>query len=156
MIIAGSRTIDIAASPGLVWGLIADVTRMPEWSPHVVASSWLPPATGPVPGSRFTTTLRLPIVRRWTNTSTVTTSTPTDTFAFNVGDDPEDPNTRWSYTCQAITAGTRVTERWEMVSEPRIVLVFYRLIRQDRRLAIGVEQTLARLKAAAEELVDRT
>jgi hypothetical protein len=37
-----------------------------------------------------------------------------------------------------------------MLREPGIVLAYYRLIGQPRRLARGVEETLRRLKAAAE------
>ena len=37
-----------------------------------------------------------------------------------------------------------------MLREPTIVLLYYRLINQRTRLARGVEETLRRLKAAAE------
>ena len=42
-----------SASPARVHALIADVTRMPEFSPEVVWCRWLDGATGPAVGARF-------------------------------------------------------------------------------------------------------
>lgn len=164
MRIEGSRSIEIAAAPERVWALVADITRMGEWSPHTVEARWVDPVgsgsgrgategsgAGPTVGRRFTGTNRLPVVRRWTSTATVTACDPGRRFAFAVGQRAEDPNTRWSYDFEPAGAGTRVTERWEMLREPGVVLAYYRLIGQRHRLARGVEETLRRLKAAAEQ-----
>jgi ligand-binding SRPBCC domain-containing protein len=151
--IEGERSIEIAAPSEVVWALVADVTRMGEWSPHTVRARWVEPeaAEGPAVGRRFRGTNRLPIVRRWTSTATVTACEPGRRFAFAVGDDADDPNTVWSYDFEPTGDGrTRVTERWEMRREPGVVLAYYRLIGQSGRLARGVEETLRRLKAAAE------
>jgi hypothetical protein len=153
MRIEGERSIDIAVPPAAVWALVADVTRVGEWSPHTVAARWVDPtaADGPAVGRRFRGTNRLPVVRRWTSTATVTESEPGRRFAFVVGDDPDDPNTLWSYEFEPLGDGaTRVTERWRMLREPAVVLLYYRLINQPVRIARGVEETLRRLKAAAE------
>jgi len=150
--IAGERSIEVAAPPEAVWGLVADVTRMGQWSPHTVRARWeAPGADGPAVGRRFLGTNRLPIVRQWTSLATVTACEPGRRFAFAVGRDSADPNTVWSYDFEPVAGGrTRVTERWEMLREPGIVLAYYRLIGQPGRLARGVEETLRRLKAAAE------
>lgn len=152
MEINGERSIEIAAQPAAVWSLVADVSRMGEWSPHTVEARWLDPTGGTAVGKRFRGTNRLPVVRRWTSTATVTECDPGRRFAFAVGKDPDDPNTLWSYEFEpTASGGTRVTERWRMVREPAVVLAYYRLIGQDTRIARGVEETLRRLKAAAEE-----
>lgn len=150
--IEGQRSIRIAAPPAVVWGLVTDVARMGEWSPHTVEAGWVDPASGdgPAVGRQFRGTNRLPIVRRWTSTATVTACEPGRRFAFAVGNDPDDPNTLWSYDLEPTDGGTTVTERWQMLREPGIVLVYYRLIGQRHRIAAGVEETLRRLKAAAE------
>jgi len=148
--IAGSRRIEIAAPPEQVWAMIADVTRMGSWSPLTVEARWVPPADGPAVGAQFTGTNRLPLVRRWTSTATITECRPGQVFAFVVGRDPAHPNSQWEYRLQPSVAGTVVTESWRMLREPWIVLVYYRLVDQRRRVESGVEQTLARLKAAAE------
>jgi len=153
MQIEGQRSIDIAAPPAVVWALVADVARMGEWSPHTVAARWVEPeaGAGPAVGRRFRGTNRLPIVRRWTSTATVTACDPGRRFAFAVGNDPDDPNTQWSYDFEPVGGGgTRMTERWKMLREPGIVLLYYQIINQPARIARGVEETLRRLKAAAE------
>jgi len=124
---------------------------MGEWSPHTVQAAWADAGgDGPAVGRRFRGTNRLPIVHRWTSTATITACEPGRRFAFAVGKNPDDPNTLWSYDFAATPAGTRVTERWQMLREPALVLVYYRLIGQRARLARGVEDTLRRLKSAAE------
>jgi hypothetical protein len=152
--IEGERSVEIAAPADVVWGLVADVRRMGEWSPHTVQAEWVdaPVGDGPAVGRRFRGTNRLPIVRQWTSTATVTECEPGRRFAFAVGRKVEDPNTLWSYDFEPVaTGGTRVIERWRMVREPGVVLLYYRLIGQRRRIAEGVEETLRRLKTAAEQ-----
>lgn len=130
---------------------MADVTDMGRWSPITRSAAWTPPADGPAVGARFTGTNRLPLVRRWTNTATVTRCIPGHAFDFAVGRDPEDPNTIWPYRFECSAAGgTTVTERWQMLREPAVVLACYRLVGQGVRIAAGVEETLRSLKAAAE------
>jgi hypothetical protein len=148
--IEGERSIDIAAPPDAVWALVAEVTNMGRWSPHTVKARWVGPGNGPAVGRRFRGTNRLPIVRRWTSTATVTDCDPGRRFAFAVGNNADEPNTVWSYDFEPVAAATRVTERWAMLREPGIVLAYYGLIGQRRRIARGVEETLRRLKAAAE------
>lgn len=153
MRIEGERSIEIAAAPASVWALVADISRMGEWSPHTVAARWVDPADGPgaAVGKRFQGTNRLPIVRQWTSTATITGCDPGRRFAFAVGRNPDDPNTLWSYEFEpAPGGGTTVTERWRMLREPAVVLLYYRLIGQPERIARGVEETLRNLKAAAE------
>lgn len=44
----------IDAAPELLYDLVSDVPRTPEWSPEVVSCRWLDAAGGAVPGARFT------------------------------------------------------------------------------------------------------
>ena len=154
MRIEGERSIEIAAEPTEVWALVADISRMGEWSPPTVEARWAHPGDGPGAsvGKQFRGTNQLPIVRRWTSTATITACDPGRRFAFAVGRKPDDPNTLWSYDFEpAAGGGTRVIERWQMLREPAIVLLYYRLIGQRQRIARGVEVTLRNLKAAAEK-----
>src|SRR5688500_9460498 len=43
----------VTAPPGDVYALVADVTRMPEFSPEVVRCRWRDGAPGPAVGARF-------------------------------------------------------------------------------------------------------
>ena len=49
----GQASIEIAAPPDLVYDLIADVTRMGEWSPECYRCEWLDGASAATPGARF-------------------------------------------------------------------------------------------------------
>lgn len=40
-------TRQIAATPDKVWSLVADVTRMDEWSPVITRCEWVGDASGP-------------------------------------------------------------------------------------------------------------
>ena len=44
---SGQARITIAAAPEAVWDLIADVTRMGEWSPETTGCEWIEGADGP-------------------------------------------------------------------------------------------------------------
>lgn len=151
MKIEGERSLEITAPPRLVWSLVADITAMGRWSPITRSAAWIPPAEGPAEGARFTGTNRLPLVRRWTSTATITRCIPGYAFDFAVGRHAHDPNTVWSYRFEPTpTGGTMVTERWKMLHEPAIVRAYYRVVGQAARIAIGVEETLRSLKTAAE------
>src|SRR5215207_1441816 len=46
-------TVTIAAPAETVWDMVADVTRMGEWSPECYACRWIGKRRGPVAGARF-------------------------------------------------------------------------------------------------------
>jgi hypothetical protein len=94
----------------------------------------------------------MPLVGRWSSVATVTESVPGRRFAFVIGRNPNRPNSRWRYTFEPSDVGSKITESWEMVREPPAVLIYYRLIGQEERVARGVEETLRRLKVEAEAL----
>jgi len=50
----------IAAASETVWSLVADVTRMAEWSPTVQRVEWVGEASGPEIGARFRGTTASP------------------------------------------------------------------------------------------------
>lgn len=119
MNVAGSRTVDIDAPPERIWAMIADITAMGRWSPITPTAAWIPPADGPAVGARFTGTNRLPIVRRWTSTCTVTAAEAGRWFAFAVGNDPADPNTTWTYQLTpTVTGATTVTGPGSCTANP--------------------------------------
>ncbi|MGQ0824648.1 MAG: SRPBCC family protein [Actinomycetota bacterium] len=100
----------IAASPEAVWSLVAEVTRMGEWSPETVACKWVGSQSSPVVGARFRGSNRLG-VRRWSTSCTVTDAIPGQTFAFEVKAGPF-AISRWEYRFEATAGGCRVIETW--------------------------------------------
>lgn len=145
-----ARTV-IGAAPERVWAMLADVTRMPEWSPECRRCEWLDGAPGASVGARFRGWNRLPFVGTWTSVNTIVRCVPGAELAWVVGNNPEDPNTCWEYVLTPSGSGTEVVERYEMRREPWIVLVYYRLVGRSGRLQRGMDDTLRRLKQAAEE-----
>ncbi len=146
----GAVTVRIEAPASRVYDLVADVTRMGEWSPETTSCRWLG-EPGKV-GSRFRGWNRRGFVR-WMTTPVVATATPGEEFAFTtklLGRD----QTRWRYRFEPADGGgaTDVTESFENVANPLPVRLFERVVWPNRRqdLIDGMRTTLERIKAVAE------
>jgi hypothetical protein len=146
----GEASAFIEAPRLQVWGMLADVTRMAEWSPECIRCQWLDGAAAAGVGVRFRGWNRLPFVGTWTSVSTITRCVPGAELSWVVGKDPADPNTCWEYLLTPCGSGTKVVERYEMRREPSIVRLYYRLVGRPRRLERAMDETLRRLKKAAE------
>ena len=144
----GQMTLEMAAPPERVYGLISDVTRMGEWSPECHRCEWTDGAIGPAVGARFRGHNHIGPIR-WSTTSKVVAAEPGREFAFTVvlGDREE---TRWRYRLEPSGAGTIVTESYDFVWAPLYIRVADIFMPRDRQLHKGMRETLARLKAAAE------
>lgn len=143
-----SRTV--AADPSTVYALVADVTRMGEWSPETVSAEWLDGATAAVAGARFAGRNELGSLR-WTTKPVVLEAESGRRFAFKV---PGRAGATWTYELEAVPGGTRITET---VSQDKPSPLPIRLLQRragvtDRSASLqaGIETTLARLAAAAE------
>ena len=66
-----------------LWAMVADVTRMPEWSPETVSATWLDRAGPARVGARFEGTNRHGR-KTWKTLCTVTASEQGRVFAFRV------------------------------------------------------------------------
>lgn len=152
----GEARTYIAAPPNRIWAMLADVERMPEWSPECLRCQWLDGATSPAVGVRFRGWNRLAFVGTWTSMNTIVRCVPGAEFAWVVGKNSADPNTCWEYLLTPSASGTDVVERYEMRREPWVVRVYYRLVGRSERLQRAMDETLHRLKAAAEEHAGRT
>ncbi len=152
MAASGEARIRISASPGRVWSMVSDVTRMGEWSPETVSCEWLDGATGPKVGARFKGRNKRGR-GRWARTCEVTACVRGKEFAFVTR--PERPETLWRYQFGPAAGGTEVIETFELV---RPISRFRRLQTivgfgvKDREadLVDGMRQTLERLRAVAE------
>jgi hypothetical protein len=148
----GRAEIEIAASAEVVYGLVSDVTRMGEWSPECYRCEWLDDATSAIPGARFRGYNRLGRYR-WQTTAVVTKAGPGEEFAFTVvheGTGREE--TAWRYEFQPTGAGVRVIESFRFLWCPVRNRVTEFFIPRGRQVNRGIEQTLRRLKVAAEAL----
>lgn len=144
--------IEMTAAPERVWGLLADVTRMGEWSPVCDGCEWADGAIGPEVGARFVGHNRQGIVH-WSRMCEVTASDPGRGFAFRTFFRGVE-STRWRYQLEPTSTGTLVTESYEVVVMPRWVQLLHHIpgmhakARRDARN--NMTSTLACLRKAAE------
>ena len=105
-------TAHMAAPPDVVYELVADVTRMPEFSPEILKCSWLDGATGPAVGARFAALNKVPRRPPWTNKPVVTVVEPGRAFGFD-RTEKFGGTVAWSYRFEPDDAGgTTVTESY--------------------------------------------
>jgi uncharacterized protein YndB with AHSA1/START domain len=147
-------SIDIAAPPERVYALVADITRMGEWSPECFHCEWTKGATGPAVGARFKAKNKGGRGPSWFNTPVVTTADEGRKFAFNRSG-PGVGSYTWSYTMEPTPTGTRLTESFD-ADKPlgkAMTWITQKWTGSDDRdadLHEGMTTTVARIKAAAE------
>ena len=148
-------TVEIAATPEQVYELVADVTRMGDWSPECVRAVWVGGATGPVVGARFKAWNKGGRGPAWFNWPRVTVADPGREFAFN-RKGPAIGSYTWRYVFEPTSSGTRVTESFD--AERPLGPVMTWLTEKwtgspdrDADLLRGMTATLERVKAAAEQ-----
>lgn len=146
------------ADPATVYALIADVTRMPEFSPEILRCTWLDGAAGPAVGARFAAVNKVPNRPSWTNKPVVTLVEPDRAFAF-ARTEKFAGTVEWTYRLAPEEGGTRVTESYE-VTRPLSPVGWFIIGglfgRKDRRsdLRAGMTATLERMRAVAEAARD--
>jgi hypothetical protein len=108
-----SGSIVINRSPEELYDMIADVTRMGEWSP-VCKACWWDEGDGPHVGAKFTGRNDGP-ERTWETRSEVVAADRGSEFAWVVAEPPT--RARWGYSFVVVDGGTEVTETWELPPE---------------------------------------
>jgi hypothetical protein len=146
-----AESIVIARPAEFLYDMIADVTRMGEWSPICTGCRW-DEGAGPWAGAWFTGRNELP-ERTWETRSQVVTAEPGREFAFAVGG----TWVRWGYSFAPVAGGTEVTESWEFL--PAGIARFHERYGDDAEAEItarteaahrGIPLTLAAIKKIAE------
>jgi Polyketide cyclase / dehydrase and lipid transport. len=143
----GSASIEINAAPEVVWNLVADITRMSEYSPECVHAGWEGEATGPAVGAHFQGKNKIGDFE-WEVPCAVTESEAGRVFAFKALRDSE-VGTAWRYEFASSGDGTTVTES---VNAPLINVEGSPSNFDGRHAMIveGMKTTLAAIKAVAE------
>jgi len=148
----GRASIDIAAPPDLVYDLIADVTRMGEWSPECYRCDWLDGASAAATGARFRGYNRRGRVR-WERTAVVDAAKRGREFTFTtINDRTGRHETHWQYTMEPSPAGTALTESFQFLWCSLANRAAEMFIPRDRQVNQGIDDTLRRIKRAAETL----
>ena len=105
----------VTARPELVWDLVADITRVGEWSPECIGASWLGDPGRPEFGARFTGHNRIANGFEYEVTCVVTEAERPRAFAWVVLDDsgdPARPSSSWRYQIDPFPGGSRVRQRF--------------------------------------------
>ena len=147
----GRAEVHINAPPDQVFPLIAEVTRMGEWSPECRRCKWLDGATGPAVSARFRGHNKRGWLR-WGMTCVVTELQPGRVFAFETRPPGGRVQSLWRFQLEPIDGGTRVVESFQILWYIRMVMWFTvggRAARQAE-LEKGIHHTLERIKATAE------
>jgi hypothetical protein len=148
-------TVHVNAPPDVVYRLVSDVTRMPEFSPEIRRCVWLDGADGPAVGARFRATNQVPRRPPWKNTPIVIAADPGREFAISRSE-PFAGTVVWRYLLEPDDGGTRLTESYE-VTRPLTPVGWFIIGtlfgRKDRRsdLHRGMQETLRKITTVAEE-----
>jgi uncharacterized protein YndB with AHSA1/START domain len=146
-----SVTKDIGAPAEKVWAMVADVTRMGEWSPENEGATWLRGATAPTPGATFRGKNRNG-KKKWSSVGTITDAEPGRLLVFRVTASGLKV-AEWRYAFEATETGCRVTETWIDQRGPLVKALGKPVSGVADRASHNratMEQTLDHLKSAAE------
>lgn len=144
-------SVHVAAPLDTVWALIADVTRVGEWSIECRRCTWLDGATEPVPGARFRGHNRRNTTM-WSRTCVVDKVEPRRRFAWHTVPARLLPDsTAWSLELEPDGTGVRLTESMQVLQIPRAYDVLFALVLpQHRDRSADLEADLLRIKRRAE------
>lgn len=138
----------INAPVAKVWELVSDLKNMPRWSPQCRLMKTFGPLQ---PGAR-TINLNRRKFMFWPTTSRIIEVIPEKKLAFRVNEN----NTVWSYELEPTETGTRLVETRHAengvkpVSTMLVNAVMGGVPSFERELVEGMNESLARIKAAAE------
>lgn len=144
-------TVTISAPPERVYDLVADVTRMGEWSPECYACRWVGRRREPVVGAIFVGFNKRGWAR-WFTTNSIERAERGRSFVFRT----RETNVRWGYEFAPDGDGTRVTETRDLGDArtwlTRLTGPFVGGVDAHAdELRAGMRRTLERVKAAAED-----
>ena len=104
-------SVEVAAPPEVVWAIVSDPTRTPEWSPVCRRVEWIPPSSSPTKGARFRGHNQLRAFK-WARNCEIDEWEPQRTIAFHT-EFKGRASTRWRYTLEPTgDGGTRLTETY--------------------------------------------
>ena len=139
------RAVD--APPEVIWKIITDITRIPEWSPECVRCEWVE-GDSAVPGATFRGTNRR-YGAEWTTIATVERAEANKDFTF-VTDKGSNRSTRWQYRIDATNEGTLLTERYEYLSIRPWVKFLFVLFNRSGTMKENLRQSLDKIAEIAE------
>src|SRR5262245_22235044 len=146
-----SEGVIVGAPADVLYDLVADMTRMGDWSPETAKVEWLEGSTGPAVGARFVGhNVTGPFgLMKWSRTGTVLAADRAHEFAFATEEGGRE-GVVWRYRFEPADGGTRVTESYEVEWIPLWARIVDVPTNRAKQLRTGMRQTLGQLKTAAE------
>lgn len=134
------------------YDLVSDLPRMGELSPENLGGRWVRGASGPAVGARFRGRNRNGW-RRWSTSVRVTAADPGRELAFVVHAAGVVPVSRWRYVFADGEGGCTISETWTdqrpgWFKGPAGLVTG--VMDREAATAVGIEHTLARVKAVLE------
>jgi uncharacterized protein YndB with AHSA1/START domain len=140
--------VQVEAPPEVVYDLVADMSRMGEWSPECRRCEWVGTSSGPAVGAEFLGHNRVGPYR-WSVGGRVVAADRGREFAFTTYLKDRE-STRWRYRFEPSDTGAVVSESYEYVWSTPLVRLSDALTPRRTMLHRGMRQTLERIKRAAE------
>lgn len=146
-----SHSIVIEAPAGQIYPLVADLSRMGEWSPECRQVEWLQGSTGPAVGARFIGHNKggPAGLMKWSRQGRVLRAEPAREFAFATEEGGKE-GVEWRYRFEPVDGGTRVTESYEVHWIPTWARILDIPTNRAGELRRHMRQTLEELKHVAE------
>ncbi|MDP9181410.1 MAG: SRPBCC family protein, partial [Actinomycetota bacterium] len=163
VVVRASATVSCTVEQA--WRLIADVTRIGEFSPECVAAGWLGDLREPRVGARFEGTSCKTVgedVLLWVRPCTVLVAAYGRAFGYVVGDRYDgSPAGRWDYVLDATEGGCRISLSFRhaadglsglrLLADADPVHAVDVVASRCAELRLGMEQTLSRMKLVLEQ-----
>ncbi len=145
----------VAATPQAVYALLADVTRMPEFTPLVDRIEWLDGATRAALGARFKTRNTIGRGPRWSNKPVITVLRPDEEIAWE-RTEPLMGTIEWRYRLEPVHGQTRIIESYRMIRPVTaagwfVIGTLYGVKDNRAMQRRGMEETLRRIQQVVEQ-----
>jgi hemerythrin-like domain-containing protein len=124
LVFTGSNSVTVSATPEQVWAVLADVTRVGEWSHECHGARWLDGATAGGVGVRFAGSnkvrLRTGGGLRYSRPCTITSWVPGCEFSYVAKPTRLSPRgaSQWSFFLESVEGGTRLTQAFCVLHLP--------------------------------------
>jgi len=114
---AGAAEVVVDAAPEAVWAVLADVTRIGEWSHECRGAEWLDGATAAAPGVRFRGRNKVGALVRWARVCVIrAVDAPHELAWETVGPPLMRDASLWRVRLDPVEGGTRIRQEFRILS----------------------------------------
>ena len=115
--LGGRQEVTTTASPQQVWDILADVTRVGEWSHECRTARWLDGATSATVGAKFKGSSKSGVAQ-WSRSCTFTVLDEPNEMVWITDGGIYGDNTEWRYNLEPTPTGTRIVQTYRVLAMP--------------------------------------